>query len=394
MTPGEKVSFELIGCSLNKGRVTLEPTVTYTSSDSGLDFTDKASLITVIEKVCSSDPDCNSPPECKKLPGTCTNDECIYENEDEGTSCAGGTCDDTGNCIETVWWNPDWNYYKEIALTENSGNDLADYQVKLDITADNMEADCKDLRFIDESDSQLSYWIESCSAPSATVWVKIPSISASSEEVIFMYYGNSGATSESDPTNVFDLYDDFERASLGSDWIGYGDTGPWSIDSGRLKVADIDDVDYSYLYNNKKTFDNTEGFVLDSKIYFASSTQWGGFIIWSYSGSHHHIDFNPSRYSDRATSTAKEEPETPPVSTNTWYDVKLIYDASTYTLSWYNNNNFAYEDSLTGTSAPTSGYIGVISNYYYGYILWDYIRVRKYVSSEPTYWIGSEFPPS
>jgi len=68
-----------------------------------------------------------------------------------------------------------------------------------------MRSDCGDIRFTD-SDAQtlLSYWIESgCNSVSTRIWVKVPSIPASSTKTIYVYYGNSGATSTSNFNGTF-----------------------------------------------------------------------------------------------------------------------------------------------------------------------------------------------
>ncbi|MCK4613178.1 MAG: DUF2341 domain-containing protein, partial [Thermoplasmata archaeon] len=116
------------------------------------------------------------------------------------------------------WWNTDWNYRKKITITENSGSTLTNYQVKLDVTYDSdMQSDFDDLRFTDNSNTELSHWRESYTASSSAVfWVKVPSIPASTTTDIYMYYGNPSASSASDGDATFEFFDDFEGISLDS----------------------------------------------------------------------------------------------------------------------------------------------------------------------------------
>ncbi len=124
-----------------------------------------------------------------------------------------------GTNIETnSWLNNSWT--KRQALTiDNSANasNLADYQVKITIPYDaDMKADFSDLRFTDtDKTTQLNYWVESyASLSTATVWLRIPAIQASSTKIIYMYYGNQGAVSTGDGDKTFDLFDDFSKASI------------------------------------------------------------------------------------------------------------------------------------------------------------------------------------
>jgi len=62
-----------------------------------------------------------------------------------------------------------------------------------------MRSDCGDIRFTDsDATTLLNYWIESgCNSASTKIWVKVPSIPASSTKTIYVYYGNPSATSAS-----------------------------------------------------------------------------------------------------------------------------------------------------------------------------------------------------
>ena len=79
-----------------------------------------------------------------------------------------------------------------------------------------MKADFSDIRFTDSDGTTLiNYWLESeTDSTSATFWVKIPSIPAApSTATIYMYYGNSAATSASNGDNTFEFFDDFSSAA-------------------------------------------------------------------------------------------------------------------------------------------------------------------------------------
>jgi hypothetical protein len=122
----------------------------------------------------------------------------------------------------------DWKYRKPITIS-NSGSALTDYQVlvTLDtqslISAGKMSSDGGDIRFTDsDGNTLLSYWIESgINTNSTKIWVKVPSIPASSLKIIYVYYKNPSATSQSNIKTTFNNKgDDFNDNSL--------DTNIWS----------------------------------------------------------------------------------------------------------------------------------------------------------------------
>ena len=126
-------------------------------------------------------------------------------------------------------WLSGWQYRTLIIVnnTQNS-NSLVEYQVlvTLDtqslISQGKMRSDCGDIRFTDSDDSTLlSYWLESgCNSVSTKIWVKVPSIPASSTKTIYVYYGNSTATSASNGDNTFFLFDDFDGTQVNTTkWI-------------------------------------------------------------------------------------------------------------------------------------------------------------------------------
>ncbi|MFH1421804.1 MAG: DUF2341 domain-containing protein [Planctomycetota bacterium] len=106
------------------------------------------------------------------------------------------------------WWNQNWKYRKPVEITNNSTENLSDHQVKMqvDYIAGGLNSDFSDLRFTDIVGNPLFYWIESyVASTSAVVWVKIPSIAASGDVTIWMYYGNSVASSASDKNSTMNF---------------------------------------------------------------------------------------------------------------------------------------------------------------------------------------------
>ena len=113
-----------------------------------------------------------------------------------------------------------WQYQREIAIQENSGETLRDYQVLVELAGSDFpgeaQPDGDDIRFTDADGRELSYWIEEFDAGSkrAAIWVKVPLIPANGEAGVAMWYGNPGAKSVSDGDAVFEFFDDFDTNTL------------------------------------------------------------------------------------------------------------------------------------------------------------------------------------
>jgi len=122
-----------------------------------------------------------------------------------------------------------FNYRRKITITEQSGNDLENYQVLIELSSSNFDfshADSSgaDVRFHDGTNF-LPYWIEEWDSVNETakVWVRVPSIPANSSVEIWMYYGNSELEDESDPYSTFDFFNK------------HGEEGTYSVSYKKLK---------------------------------------------------------------------------------------------------------------------------------------------------------------
>jgi len=145
-----------------------------------------------------------------------------------------------------------FKYRRKITITEQSGNNLSDYQVRIDLDATNFDFshflnEGKDLRFTDASGNLLPYWVEKMdiAVQEATIWVKVPSIPANSSVDIYVYYGSSEVESASNGDDVFEFFDYFGqqdalKAIWNSDVIA---TGPFQ-DTARNIIID-DDILYA-----------------------------------------------------------------------------------------------------------------------------------------------------
>ena len=113
---------------------------------------------------------------------------------------------------QAAWYNSSWKYRKTITIDNTKVEEnLSNFPVLISLTdtdlRDNAQSDGDDILFTSsDGTTKLSHEIESFndSTGQLTAWVKIPSLSSSSDTVIYMYYGNSGASNQQDTANVWD----------------------------------------------------------------------------------------------------------------------------------------------------------------------------------------------
>ncbi len=120
---------------------------------------------------------------------------------------------DERNCADD-WWSCQWTYRRKITL-DNSGQSSAftDFPAGVHLNSSRIDYSNtqdlgQDIRFVDGNGSvevlqyEIEQWNES---GTSTVWVKVPNIaSASSTDHIWMYYGNTNATTTATTTGVWD----------------------------------------------------------------------------------------------------------------------------------------------------------------------------------------------
>ena len=151
------------------------------------------------------------------------------------------------------WYNEDWHYRKSISLKPASGSIEAGYQVLIEVPYDSdMKEDFADVIFVDEEQEPLlDHWLESYNETHALFWVEVQdAYSENNPGLIYMYYGNDEASSSSNGTATFLLFDDFDTK----------DTDKWdfstytSVAGGILTVGEA-----GHLGNEYFKSDNTYG---------------------------------------------------------------------------------------------------------------------------------------
>ena len=322
-------------------------------------------------------------------------------------------------------WLTGWNYRKPITIS-NSGSALTDYQVSITVdtatlvTAGKLQSTCNDIRFTSsDSLTSLNYWIESGpNTVSTKIWVKITSILASpSTTTIYMYHGNTGATSASNGTNTF-MY--FNPINSNSDFINNFDTydyngGNTTFDSTKDASngsGSIRQIGTTASFSTGKMRSKTTPFTVPATIEWDEMTDTVLLDGSSLHGMFFVADIDTQTYSQpmvynngagfvtgyptsfpsiiniKKGGIEYGSPITPTgVSINTWHHfilkvgpngiVNVSVDASNYSLD-------------AGPSFDLSGqslYLAMTTNsWHMGHTNWiDNIRIRKYASPEPIF---------
>jgi hypothetical protein len=166
----------------------------------------------------------------------------------------------------------DWDYYREVQVTNGSGDALSEYQVSFVFDHQTLvgegksQASASDIRVTSSVNCEpLAFWIDPATANTSQceVWVKMPSLSPSGSETIRMFYGNGAAATASNGFDTFVFFDDFAD----------GDFSNWTVTGGTFDMTS--DV---YMSNAIRDIDQANGRVV--------SPAFSGTMNWAW-----HFDF-------------------------------------------------------------------------------------------------------
>jgi hypothetical protein len=111
------------------------------------------------------------------------------------------------------WYDLNWLHRKKITIDHTKVSaTLTDFPVLISLGSDtDLAADAQDdgddiLFTASDETTKLSHEIESFNGTTGKLvaWVKVPTLSSVTNTDIYMYYGNSGATNQQNPTGVWD----------------------------------------------------------------------------------------------------------------------------------------------------------------------------------------------
>lgn len=299
--------------------------------------------------------------------------------------------------VKSTWSDSlnNWNYRSPITVTNNS-SELTDFQVKVSvdtsslILSSKMESDCKDLRFTKSDGTLLPYWIETglhgCDTSSTYIWTKFDSLPNGSTD-IYLYYGNSSATDAQNGDNVFEFFDDFNDGSIdGTKWsqgvIGSTSGTNFTESGGYLNGGNTN----RYIQSTSTFTGNytAETRVIDNSsapngftsvgFWASTSNSWGTLI---HNGTSYQRN-NSSWPNFNTFSKQKWERDINTVIGTAGYASRTAEDGEQRTYSATNSGGISSEYLRLSTRYDSGTYN---QNYDAD---WDWIFVRKAVSTDPT----------
>ena len=235
------------------------------------------------------------------------------------------------------------------------------------------QPDWSDLYFNTTSGANLSYWIETdtMNATSATVWVQIPSIAASSTttqyNANFGYY--TGGVSTENGMNTFKLFDDFNGASVNSSqWIT--SAGSPTVSSGILSLPNNAEV------NSINTFTGNVSVRQYAKEFSAATN----FNIYGFSNVAITNTAAGLYYNNQwiARNGGSDSSSVHTFTKDTWNITEIAWLPSN--VSFYSDGK--YSTSIT-TNVPTVAINATLMSSTGGVGAVDWVLVRPYVYPEP-----------
>jgi len=113
---------------------------------------------------------------------------------------------------QQAWCDTDWSNRKKITVSNtNVDSNLTDFPLLINITDTNLSSTAKDdaldIFFTEETTCTKLKWEKESYASSTGAlvsWVKVPTVTAAANTILYMYYGNSGASDQTDAPNTWD----------------------------------------------------------------------------------------------------------------------------------------------------------------------------------------------
>lgn len=287
-----------------------------------------------------------------------------------------------------AWYNSSWLKRKAITNTGGASGAQTDYQMKYTVTYDSdMKSDFSDLRFTKaDGTTLLDAWMESHTAStSAIVWVETDTPANTIEADIYMYYGNSGASSAWDGPGTFEFIDEFNRTDSSTVGNGWSETGSACITSNKLtaSASGLSTVFRNFTYSGGS-------YATDVKIQAPALNKLGYLVIEDGSRSSYITMAQSSAQLDRIQSYLPTNTLLDPFSTNTDY---ILTNARVDTTHWDYMIDYGATGSTFTDQAPSTVSSNNKLTIYIGNVIQfkaDWVKIRKYVQNPATFVFGSE----
>lgn len=329
-----------------------------------------------------------------------------------------------GGSTPADWYNASWLYRKKITFNESQitgASPLIDFPALISITDSNLQSlaqsDGDDILFTNaDGITKLNHEIETYTSSTGNLiaWVKVPSLSATANTDIYMYYGNSGASNQQNITgtwnsnykgvwhldeNVAGVTDEVQDSTSNTN-NGTGEGGSKNPTRVTGKIGFSQDFE---MYQEQKIYvpDTNNSLDMTSTVQFhfwmnktdssdftyeTFISKWGGGNNYNYSIS---LDGEPDpkhfAHQGGSNYTLFSNAQTSP---GNWQHINLIVTGGT--MSIYINGVFVESTSATiGAVNNADLYIGAMqTGEEYGGLL-DEVRILDSTTSPE--WINAEY---
>ncbi|MEM2073725.1 MAG: DUF2341 domain-containing protein [Nitrososphaeria archaeon] len=289
----------------------------------------------------------------------------------------------------------EFKYEITINNTQNT-NTLTDYQILISVSNDatfctDFANDHKYMEVYDaDMSTMLNFYVEEWDTTNknAKIWVKVPSIPASSTKKIYLAYNPNRTTPLSNGNNTFIFFDDFEGRTTPDPNKWTVESGSAVIENGKLKLvgSSVENRVVALL-----TLDTSKDYEWYYKGYAsATNNGWGSYIFYvnvnnTYRYVHrdyYYTTLSQIRlnvcingvWSDVTTYLSKARDTNP-------HTLKVRKYGNTWTILW--DNNIA-SGSHTPQWASGKAIAPQTEINFAGTVWIDIVFVRKYASPEPT----------
>ena len=305
----------------------------------------------------------------------------------------------------STWWDCNYEFRKKITITAGSASVTSGYSVKLTfdhaalVAAGQSQADGDDIRILYWNGSA---WVQldrvldipdenegsSWNSASTTIWFRTQAAigASASDDNYYLYYGNASATSPpANALNVFLFHDDFPGSSI--------NTSKWTVTRGTVSVS-----------NGELTLNVNSSIWATASYAFGTATRWEArvrlgaatvqyFNYWAASDAD---GFTGNWIKFRTTSTAHEAQTDAAATTTTTITVSSATSYRIYAFNREGTSNVRFYQDTTEKANHTTN-IPTVNLRPFAWSengtntqRYDWVRVRRYVSPEPTTALGSE----
>jgi hypothetical protein len=281
------------------------------------------------------------------------------------------------------------NAGEDVYLNAHSAPDFSDVRFTWLNSSSGLEYEC-------------NYWIENLTSQSALFWLKIPRILSGTNNTIYVYYGKMDVSTTANPYYTFDLFDDF--SSNLSSWTlqNYDQTGSASVVDGWARISSqssgdfwgitdegsgiFKSVPFSDNYMIETIFRDQSYPTVDAHNRFlmtrANTGNNAAFYVMLFDGDSSHITTSWRDQTGGQTDWAGENTGLTRGSQMTFYARLVKVGPTFYAYASPDGSSWHLVGSRSGNY---QGYVGLVDSYHGGYTEFDWVRVRKYVSLEPTH---------